>query len=450
MVLLALAAILTPSLSHADVRVGRERALRSLAQVTVKTRFGTVRRSTGYLFGSNGFVVVPYHVVSDAKSIMVYQADAGVFTSHSVRRIEPRSDIAVLILNTTAQIGTSFARLGDSRTVKQGDVAYVLHHPVGGEFVEVKTTVRQAGYARQMTPSHVTSFYAPEQPMIEVEGPFDSGSAGGLVLNENYDLVGIVIGGSTSGATRTVAALGSSAIQPLMNGTYTYGLDALRSEHKSDAAFHDKFLGAAPQPLDYNAGMSEGYVGWFSPLHPVGYQDAEFTAEINDKIKKNWFYTSNLIIDNRPIREWSAGRLCILPATVNPWSWADGAERLIHFDADSKFSKIIHKNRETEERIMTRYLVAIALPAGAHKVQYENKGANYKSTGIKRKSLTVESGRAQLIDITGLSLVEMKLLPRSKAAVGEKQSVRYEIERKPLGEREVGLMLRMNRFPVKL
>ncbi|MDQ3023846.1 MAG: serine protease [bacterium] len=417
--------------------------------MTVRTHFGTVRRGSGYLFGSTGYVVVPFHLVSDASSIQVYQADIGVFTSRRVRRVEPRSNIAVLILDATQQIGTSFARLADSRNVKKGDVAYVLHHPVDGPMVEATTSVRQAGYARQMQPSFVTSSYAPEQPMIEVDGPFDSGSAGGLLLNENYDLMGLIVGGTTSGAQRTVAALASSAIQPLMNGTFTEGLDALRTDNKSDAAYFDKFLGASPQPQNYNSPMSEGYIAWFSPMQPVVYQDSEFTSEINDKIRKNWFCTTNLLIDGRPIREWSAGRLCILPASVNPWSLSDGAERLIHFDADSKFSKIIHKTRETEERIMTRYLLSIALPAGTHKLKYENKGANYKASGIKRKSITIEPGRAQLLDITGLSLVEMKLLPKNVAGVGEKQSVRYELERKPIGEREVGLMIRMNRFPVK-
>ena len=47
-------------------------------------------------------------------------------------------------------------------------------------------------------------------------------------------------------------------------------------------------------------------------------------------------------------------------------------------------------------------------------------------------------------------LVSMKLLPKNQAGVGEKQSVRYELERKPLGEREVNLLVRLNRFPIKL
>jgi hypothetical protein len=90
------------------------------------------------------------------------------------------------------------------------------------------------------------------------------------------------------------------------------------------------------------------------------------------------------------------------------------------------------------------------LPPGTHKLQYSNKGANYKATGIKRASISLDPGRVHLIDITGLSLVSMKLLPKSSPGAGEKQSVRYELERKPLGEREVNLLVRLNRYPMKV
>jgi hypothetical protein len=391
--------------------------------------------------------MVPYHLVSDAKAITVFQADAGVFTCHYVRRVDPITDIAVLVLDSASQIGASFAHLADSRLVKKGDTAYVLHNSLYGDKVEYKTTIVEAGFARQMPENYLKTFCKPELPMLELSGPFDSGSAGGLVLNANYDLIGVILSGETNGSPRTVVALASGAIQPLMNGTYSDTLEGLKTPSTSDAAFYNQFLGTSPQQLDYNAPMTEGYIAWFTPMQPVGFKDKEFTTEISDKIAKNWFCTTNLLIDNRPIREWSANRLVVLPAAVNPWNMSDGEGRLIHFDADSKFTKVVHKERTTEERIMTRNLLAVALPAGTHKVQYENKGANYKSTGIVRKSIKVEQARTTLLDITGLSLVTLKLLPKKAAAVGEQQSVHYEVERKPIGEREVGLMIRLNRFP---
>jgi hypothetical protein len=435
--------------ARAEVRVGRERALDSLVQVIVETRFGTVRRASGYLFGSSGNVATPYHVVSDARRIQVFHADLGIFTVSKVRRVDPRSNLSVLVLNSTVQVGTSFAHLSDSRQVKPGDLLYVLHHPVYGESVEYETTAQTVGYARQMASCPLIDGYAPEQTLIELSGAFDCGSAGGLVLNENYDLVGLILGGQAKGNPRKVYALASNVLAQMMNGGYLESLDTLRSSAGSDAALFDKMLGPAPQPLDFNSPMPEGHLVWFAPMPPMAFENPEFTTEVNDKIKKNWFYTADLIVDNRPLREWSAGRIMIMPAAVNPWNLSDAADRLIHFDADSKFSKVIYKNRETEERIMTRYLLALPLTPGQHSVQYHNKGANFKSTGIVRKKLTIEPSKATMIDITGLSLVSMKLLPRKAAGVGEKQSVHYELERRPLDDRELGFMLRRARFPLK-
>jgi hypothetical protein len=356
----------------------------------------------------------------------------------------------VLALDTSQPIGDSFVHLADSRNVKQGDVAHVMSHALGSQKVEFDGVLGTAGYARQLQDNFVTDMFAPEQPMFEVTGPIDSGSAGGLVLNANYDMIGMVIGGAVSGSPRTVACLSSSAIAPIMAGTYTGGFEMLQTDNTGDTQYFDRFLGPSPQPADFNSAMTESYVAWFTPIQPVSYGDAEFTSEINDKIAKNWFCTTDLVIDGRPIREWSAGRFCVMPANVNPWKLTDNAAQLMHFDADSKFSKIIHKDRETEERIMTRALAAIALPPGTHKLQYSNKGANYKATGIKRASISLDPGRVHLIDITGLSLVSMKLLPKSSPGAGEKQSVRYELERKPLGEREVNLLVRLNRYPMKM
>jgi hypothetical protein len=112
-------------------------------------------------------------------------------------------------------------------------------------------------------------------------------------------------------------------------------------------------------------------------------------------------------------------------------------DRYVNFDADSLFSKRVYKDRQTEERIMTRHILALELAPGKHFLQYENKGANFKSTGIKRRSVSVVAGTVQTLDIKGLSLVQMDRLPPPPAGVGEKNSVKYELTRRPLGDKEL-------------
>ena len=430
-------------------RLGRERALDSLVQVIVQTRFGTVRRCSGFMFSTNGYVATAYHAVSDAVSIQVFHADHGVFDVTRVRRIDRRSDVAVLAVAGVDRPNFGGSRVGDWRGLKVGDQVRVLHHPAYGEVVECAAPVTAIGYPQQIA-SAFAGQYAPELPLIQVEGPFDAGSAGGLLCGENYEVVGMLLGGEGKpGAKCKAHALTSTYLAPLMLSTFDGTLSDLRTNYKSDQDFFDTFFGPAPQPVDSSAAMPESYIVWFTPTSHTEYADFEFTNEMNDKIDKNWFYTVGLTVDGRALREWSASRIFILPATRNPWDLTDSAERYVHFDADSRFSKRIYRNRETEERIMTRHLLAMPLAKGMHSLSYENKGANYKSTGIKRVKTSLASAEIKLLDITGLSLVSMRLLPSAPVGAGEGRPVRYELERKPYQDKELNWSVRRARIALE-
>lgn len=433
----------------AATRAGRSKCLDSTVQVIVETRFGTVRRASGYLFSANGQVLTAFHTISDAKNITVFHASHGVYSVDRVRRIDPRADVAVLALDRTEPAFLSSARLGDSRTVIAGDTVHVMHHSAFGVEVQYDTVVSAVGYARQFPGSFFTDHFASELLLIEVEGPWDAGSAGGLVCNDAYEVVGVLLGcGDETANGRKGYALASSYVSPLLISTYDVDWASLRTANSADADYFDMFFGQSPQLMDYYAPMPEGYIAWFAPINHVEYADYDFTLEINDKIDKNWFYSAGLKVDGRPIEEWSAAHILIWPAFINPWDAVDAVDQYVHFDADSLFSKRIYKTRDTEERIMTRYILAMALPPGEHTIQYTNKGANYKTTGMKRRRIDIDSARVTLIDIEGLSLVTMTLLPDGEIGIGEGEPVRYELERRPLQEKELNACIRKGRFQV--
>jgi hypothetical protein len=441
---------LLPVSAQAPWRAGRERALDSLVQVIVHTRYGTVRRCSGYMFSTNGYVATAYHAVSDATRISIFHPDHGVYEVDEVRRLDTRADVAVLGLSSVDRPDFGGAKLGDHRGLMVGDTVHVLHHPSAGEVCEYTTQVTAIGYPQQIAGSFFAGRYASDLALIQIKGPFDSGSAGGLVLSEGYEVVGMLLGGDAPGTGNCAAhALVSAHLAPLLLKTYAGPLSELRTDAGSDSELFDKFFGPAPKSLDPNGPMPEGYIAWFSPIEHTKYADFEFTHEINDKIDKNWFYAANLAVDGRPLREWSASHIYVLRATVNPWDWDDAPGRYIHFDADSQFSKRIYKKRDTEERIMTRYILAMPLAKGEHALTYENRGANYKSSGIKRTRVSLASAEVQLLDITGLSLVSMVLLPNSAPGVGEGEPVRYELERRPYQDKELNWSIRRARVALK-
>lgn len=435
--------------AQANQGSNRLRALSSAVQVITDTTFGTTRRSSGFLFTSSGFVATTYHAVSDAKRITVLHSDHGIFEVGGLRRVDPRSDIVVLMLSNAQNMSISCAPFGRSTEVKPGDLINVVHHPATQDEALTRTKVLDTGYPSQLRQTPLVRKYASDMLMLEIGGSYDSGSAGGLVCNENYEVVGIVIGGNgdqEGDGSQGAFVLSSYYLEKLIRTNSKLGLSSLQSGHTSDASYFDTFLGPAPQRLPYKDPMPEGFLLWFAPTHQFSFENPVFSHEVNDKIDKTWFRTANLVIDKRPLREWSASRIFIWDAADNPWGITDAKDRFVHFDADSTFSKLIYKNRDTEERIMTRHILAMPLDPGKHLIQYQNIGANFKSTGTKRRRFEVASGTLELIDIDGLSLVSMQLLEQPESKVGESEPVKYELERHMVGKREINSALRSSRF----
>lgn len=430
------------------MRSARETALVSAVQVRVETHFGTHRRCSGYLFNTQGQVITSYSGVSDAKNILIYQADLGVLEVTRIRRIDERSNIAVLMVAQRLPGEMAVANLGEGRDLGVGETVNVLHHAERSDAVLHACKVEAVGYAKQFPASPFTEGYTQDQVLLQVSGPFDAGSLGALVCDESWNAVGLIVGGGpVVGGKRVAYVLTSNSLAGYFTSSFDTQWANLRTGKKSDAEFFDKFFGPAVQRRGFQAPMREGYVCWFAPMYPAAYNDADFTAEINDKVKKNWFASTGIVLDGKPLREISGSRVVIWEAANNPWGTSDGADRYVNFDADSLFSKRVYRDRQTEERIMTRHILAIGLEPGSHVMQYENKGANFKSSGIKRANLNLAAGTVKLLDINGLSLVQMDRLPPPPAALaGEKNAVKYELTRRPLTDTEVVFGIRSGWF----
>jgi hypothetical protein len=438
-----------PPIAEAASRAGRRRALDSVVQVQVTTRFDTTRRCSGYLFSPSGQVLTSFHAVSDATAIKVMHPAYGVFQVDRIRRINPRADVAVLSIVGAEGADLVSAYVGDSRNATPGDDVFVLHHSHGAADVIYTTTIISTGYPQQYDSGFPVEDFASEMMLFEVEGPFDAGSAGGLLCNEDFEVIGLLLGGGRSTKNGRIAyALASFYFRPLMIGTADVSWSRLNTEYDSEEAYFDEFLGPSVQQMDYQAPMAESYIAWFAPVHHSNYADAEFTAEINDNIDKSWFTTVNLTIDGRDLNEWSASRIFVWPANLNPWDITDGPDRYVYFDADSLFSKRIYKDRDTEERIITRHILVMPLPPGRHSIRYENRGANYKSTGMRTQRLDLSPAEVKMIDIQGLNFVSWQLLPSAVPRAGEGEPVHYEVDKRPLGGLEINTCIRRIRYPV--
>ena len=90
--------------------------------------------------------------------------------------------------------------------------------------------------------------------------------------------------------------------------------------------------------------------------------------------------------------------------------------------------------------------MAMPLKPGAHTLSYQNKGANYKLSAVKRQRFKLGSAELKLLDIQDLSLVSMVLLPKPVIKAGEGKPVRYELERRPFQGKELNWSIRQVRL----
>jgi len=136
-------------------------------------------KGTGFALSSNGYLVTDYHVVKDADSVYVQNADGKSFKTRVVY-VEPQSDIAVLQINDP-----SFKNLGAipySFKKSESDI---------GENV---FTIGYPGSAMVLGPGYLTGStgFNGDSTAYQVSIPVDYGNSGGPLLDSRGNLIGII------------------------------------------------------------------------------------------------------------------------------------------------------------------------------------------------------------------------------------------------------------------
>ena len=160
-------------------------------EVTYHNLFGmTVSQpvsGTGFFISEDGYVLTNYHVVEYA---VMYNQPAKVIT-HDGNRFDgivvgydSDNDIAVLQVNAT---GLEHAALGNSDSIRVGDVVYAVGNPLG-ELQFSMTTGSVSATDRLIS----TEDAAPAINMFQIDAAVNNGNSGGPVYDRNGSVVGVV------------------------------------------------------------------------------------------------------------------------------------------------------------------------------------------------------------------------------------------------------------------
>ncbi|HEV2122911.1 MAG TPA: trypsin-like peptidase domain-containing protein [Chloroflexota bacterium] len=152
-------------------------------RVTGSGRSGAGGEGSGFIADEQGHVVTNYHVVRNARQILVRLLD-GTRLAAEVVATDPANDLAVLRADIPAE-KRAVAPLGDSDAVEPGEPAIAIGSPFG---LEQSIT---AGIVSAVDRSYGRTSTGPIRGLIQTDAPVNPGNSGGPLFNAAGEVIGI-------------------------------------------------------------------------------------------------------------------------------------------------------------------------------------------------------------------------------------------------------------------
>lgn len=170
---------------------------------------------SGIVISEDGYIVTNQHVIDGASEISVILNTGEEYNATLVGQ-DTKTDLAVLKIDSSTKL--TAATLGDSTTLKVGELAVAIGNPMGMEFSGSVTSGIISALNRTMTLNGRT------YNLIQTDAAINSGNSGGALINQYGEVIGInSVKLSSSGVEGMGFAIAISEAKPIIEDLMSDG-----------------------------------------------------------------------------------------------------------------------------------------------------------------------------------------------------------------------------------